>query len=57
MYGIEDSDWNPNVTGFATSVNAKAEGFETVMLAVKVGDKNVFACIEDVLYVPSAGCN
>lgn len=57
MHGMEESDSNPNIIGLSTGVNAMAKAFGTVMLAIKDGDKTVFVCIEDVLYVPSAGCN
>ncbi|GMF47884.1 unnamed protein product [Phytophthora fragariaefolia] len=57
MQSMENSDWNPTISGFADGVGAKAEGFGTIMLAAMIDEKMVFLLVEDVLYVPSAGCN
>ena len=45
------------MSGFADGIDAKAEGFGTILLAVMVDEQMVMLMIEDVLYVPSAGCN
>ena len=52
MHGMEDSDWNPNITGFATGVNVKAEEFGTVMLAVK--DGNIFLIVSRMSFTYQA---
>ncbi|GMF53792.1 unnamed protein product [Phytophthora fragariaefolia] len=57
MQSMENSDWNPTISGFADGVGAKAEGFGTIMLAAMIDEQMVFVLVEDVLYVPSAGCN
>ncbi|POM59370.1 Integrase catalytic core protein [Phytophthora palmivora] len=57
LNSIEDSDWNPNISGFADGVDAKAEGFGTILLATMIDEEMVFVFLEDVLYVPKAGCN
>ncbi|GMF61977.1 unnamed protein product [Phytophthora fragariaefolia] len=57
MQGMENRDWNPTISGFADGVGAKAEGFGTIMLAAMIDEQIVFVLVEDVLYVPSAGCN
>ncbi|GMF53554.1 unnamed protein product, partial [Phytophthora fragariaefolia] len=57
MQSMENSDWNPTTSGFADGVGAKAEGFGTIMLAAMIDEQMVFVLVEDVLYVPSAGCN
>ncbi|KAJ8537304.1 hypothetical protein ON010_g13293 [Phytophthora cinnamomi] len=44
-------------SGFADGVDAKSEGFGTIMLAATVDEEMVFMLVEDVLYVPSASCN
>lgn len=57
LNNMEDSDWNPTISGFADGVDAQAEGFGTILLATMIDEKMVFAFAEDVLYVPKAGCN
>ncbi|GMF35188.1 unnamed protein product [Phytophthora fragariaefolia] len=57
LQSMEDNDWNPTISGFADGVGAKAEGFGTIMLAAMIDEETVFLLVEDVLYVPSAGCN
>ncbi|CAI5746332.1 unnamed protein product [Peronospora destructor] len=34
---MDDCDWNPQISGFANGIGAKAEGFGAIMLAVIVG--------------------
>ncbi|OWZ09602.1 Copia type Polyprotein [Phytophthora megakarya] len=57
LQDMEDSDWNSQISGFADGLDAKAEGFGTIKLAVMIDEQMVFVFVEDVLYVPSAGCN
>ncbi|CAH0519306.1 unnamed protein product [Peronospora belbahrii] len=47
----------PPISGFANGIGAKAEGLRTIILAVIVDEQMAFVLVEDVLYVPSAGCN
>ena len=54
---MEDSACNPTISGFADGVDTKAEGFGTIFLAFMVDEKMLTLMIEDILYVPSAGCN
>ncbi|GMF25209.1 unnamed protein product [Phytophthora fragariaefolia] len=54
---MKDSDWNPTISGFADGVGAQAEGFGTILLASMIDEEMVFVFVEDVLYVPGAGCN
>ncbi|OWY90178.1 Retroelement pol Polyprotein, partial [Phytophthora megakarya] len=54
---MDDSDWNPTVSGFTDSGVAQAEGFGTVLLATMVDEQMVTVFLEDVLYVSRAGCN
>ncbi|KAG6958235.1 hypothetical protein JG687_00009509 [Phytophthora cactorum] len=56
LNSMEDSDWNPSM-GFADGVDAQAEGFGTILLATMIDEDMVFVFVEDVLYVPKAGCN
>ncbi|CAI5717219.1 unnamed protein product [Peronospora farinosa] len=57
LQSMEDSEWNPTISEFADGVDAKAEGFGTILLEVMVDEQLVMLMIEDVLYVPSLGCN
>ncbi|OWY95491.1 hypothetical protein PHMEG_00034493, partial [Phytophthora megakarya] len=57
LNSMEDSDWNPMISGFADGVDAKAEGFRTTLLGVMIVEEMVFVFVEDVLYVSKAGCN
>ncbi|OWY98892.1 hypothetical protein PHMEG_00030217, partial [Phytophthora megakarya] len=57
LQSMDDSDWNPTVSGFTDSGVAQAEGFGTVLLATMVDEQMVTVFLEDVLYVPRAGCN
>ncbi|KAJ8546882.1 hypothetical protein ON010_g11353 [Phytophthora cinnamomi] len=36
LNNMEDSDWNPNISGFADGVDAKSEGFGTILLATTI---------------------
>ncbi|KAJ8520489.1 hypothetical protein ON010_g17941 [Phytophthora cinnamomi] len=54
---MDDSDWNPTISGFADGVDAKAEGFGTIMLAAIIDEEMAFVLVKDVLHVPRAGCN
>ncbi|KAE9301123.1 hypothetical protein PF008_g22837 [Phytophthora fragariae] len=56
LQSMEDSDWNPTISGFADGVSAQAEGFGTILLASMIDEEMVFVFVEDVLYVPRAGC-
>ncbi|CAH0522350.1 unnamed protein product [Peronospora belbahrii] len=53
---MDHCGWNPQIPGFANGMEAKAEGFRTIMLAVMVDEQMTFVLVE-VLYVPSAECN
>ncbi|KAF4140674.1 gag-polypeptide of LTR copia-type [Phytophthora infestans] len=57
LNNMEDSDWNPTMSGFADGVDAQAEGFGTILLATMIDEEMIFAFVKDVLYVPKAGCN
>ncbi|KAE9224944.1 hypothetical protein PF004_g12068 [Phytophthora fragariae] len=57
LQSMEDSDWNPTISGFADGVGAQAEGFGTILLASMIDEEMVVVFVEDVLYVPGAGCN
>ncbi|KAG3235702.1 hypothetical protein PI124_g19278 [Phytophthora idaei] len=57
LNSMEDSDWNPSISGFADDVDAQAEGFGTILLATMIDQDMVVVFVEDVLYVPKAGCN
>ena len=54
---MDDSEWNPAISDFAQGVDIKAEGFESILLVVMIDEKIIFLLVEDVLYVPTAGCN
>ena len=34
LHSMGESDWHPTISGFADTVDAKAEGFGTILLAV-----------------------
>ncbi|KAE8903830.1 hypothetical protein PF005_g11108 [Phytophthora fragariae] len=57
LQSMKDSDWNPTISGFADGVGAQAEGFGTILLATMIDEEMMFVFVEDVLYVPGAGCN
>ncbi|KAG4045392.1 hypothetical protein PC123_g19205 [Phytophthora cactorum] len=57
LNSVEDSDWNATISGFAEGVDAQAEGFGTILLATMIDEEMIFVFVEDVLYVPRAGCN
>ncbi|KAG6949403.1 hypothetical protein JG688_00014636 [Phytophthora aleatoria] len=52
---MDDRDWNPTISGFADGISTLAEGFSTLLLATVIDEEMVF--MEDVRYVPQAGCN
>ena len=57
LQSMDDSEWNPTISGFANGVDANVEGFGTILLAVMIDDQMIMLLIENVLYVPNAGCN
>ena len=57
LQSMDDCDWNPQISGFADGIGAKAEGFGTIMLAVMIDEQMTLVLVENVLHVPSAGCN
>ena len=57
LRGMDDSKWNPTISGFADGVDAKVEGFGTILPVVMIDEQMVFLFVEDILYVPTAGCN
>ncbi|CCI10841.1 unnamed protein product [Albugo candida] len=48
---MDDSEWNPNISGFSDGVDAKAERFATILLSVMIDEQMVFLLVEDVFYV------
>ncbi|KAG6953020.1 hypothetical protein JG688_00013017 [Phytophthora aleatoria] len=57
LNSMEGSDWNSTISGFAEGVDAQAEEFGTILLATMIDKEMIFVFVEDVLYVPRAGCN
>ncbi|KAL0583742.1 hypothetical protein ABG067_006418 [Albugo candida] len=47
LQSMDDSEWNPDISGFADGVDAKAEGFETILLSVMIDEQMVFLLVED----------
>ncbi|OWZ01804.1 LOW QUALITY PROTEIN: Integrase, catalytic core protein [Phytophthora megakarya] len=54
---MTDSDWNPTVSDFTESGVAQAEDLGSILLATMVDEQLMMVFLEDVLYVPKAGCN
>lgn len=52
-YKVDDSEWNPIISGFAVGVGTKAEGCRTILLAVMIAEHMIFFLVEEVLYVQS----
>ncbi|CCI48355.1 unnamed protein product [Albugo candida] len=48
-YKVDDSEWNPIISGFAVGVGTKAEGCGTILLAVMIAEHMIFFLVEEVL--------
>ena len=54
---MQDSEWNPTISGLADIGGVKFEGFGTVILFMMIDEQLVHLMLDYVLYVPGAGCN